>query len=49
VANFLLLRLLRLLFHLSGDVNLAQDLTQETFITAWQQIANFNGRASLKT
>lgn len=37
------------LFHLTRDANIADDLTQETFISAWKQIENFNGRSSLKT
>lgn len=36
----------RLLYHLTQDVHLAEDLTQETFATAWQRIDQFEGRAS---
>ncbi len=35
--------------HLTGDKNLAQDLTQETFTSAWADIDNFKGKASSKT
>jgi RNA polymerase sigma-70 factor (ECF subfamily) len=39
----------RWLVHLTRDVHQAEDLTQETFATAWQKIATFEGRASLTT
>jgi RNA polymerase sigma-70 factor, ECF subfamily len=39
----------RLLLHLTRDVPLAEDLTQETFATAWQRIADFEGRSALAT
>ena len=38
-----------LLAYLSGDKNIAEDLTQDTFICAWANIATYKGRASLKT
>ena len=39
----------RFLVHLSRDIHRAEDLTQETFGTAWQRIASFQGRSSLET
>lgn len=39
----------RLLLHLTHDVHLAEDLTQETFAALWRQIDGFEGRASLGT
>lgn len=39
----------RFMVYLSGDVNLAEDLTQETFASAWANIGNYKGRASSGT
>jgi RNA polymerase sigma-70 factor (ECF subfamily) len=39
----------RLLLLLSGDKDMAEDLTQEVFTAAWQAIRKFRGRASIKT
>jgi len=39
----------RFLAYLTGDTSLAEDLTQETFISAWASIGRFKGRASLGT
>ena len=39
----------RFLVHLTRDTHQAEDLTQETFTTAWEKIAAFQGRATLGT
>jgi RNA polymerase sigma-70 factor (ECF subfamily) len=39
----------RFLAHLTHDVHQAEDLTQETFATAWEKIATFQGRSTLAT
>lgn len=39
----------RFLAYLTGDTSLAEDLTQETFISAWASIGRFKGRASIGT
>jgi RNA polymerase sigma-70 factor (ECF subfamily) len=39
----------RLLVHLARDAHLAEDLAQETFLTAWAKIGSFNAASSLKT
>ncbi len=39
----------RFLLHLSGEVNMAEDLTQETFAAAWASIDGFRGWASFST
>jgi RNA polymerase sigma-70 factor (ECF subfamily) len=36
----------RFLLHLTRDVALAEDLTQETFATAWEKIGSFAGRSA---
>jgi RNA polymerase sigma-70 factor, ECF subfamily len=40
-------RLYRLLYHLTGDVEVAQDLAQQTFVRAWQALASFRRDARL--
>ena len=39
----------RFLAYLTSDTSLAEDLTQETFVSAWANITRFKGRASLGT
>ena len=39
----------RFMAYLTGDANLAEDLTQETFASAWANVDSFQGRASLGT
>jgi RNA polymerase sigma-70 factor (ECF subfamily) len=39
----------RFLVHMLRDVHRAEDLTQETFVTAWEHIATFQGRSTLAT
>jgi RNA polymerase sigma-70 factor (ECF subfamily) len=38
-----------LMVYLSGDKSLAEDLTQETFASAWAGIGQFKAKASIKT
>jgi RNA polymerase sigma-70 factor (ECF subfamily) len=39
----------RFVLYLTGDSVLSEDLTQETFVSAWTSIDQYTGRASLKT
>jgi RNA polymerase sigma-70 factor (ECF subfamily) len=39
----------RFLLHLTRDIPWAEDLTQETFVCAWEHIARFEGRSTLAT
>jgi RNA polymerase sigma-70 factor, ECF subfamily len=39
----------RFLLHMIRNVHWAEDLTQETFATAWENVATFQGRSSLAT
>jgi RNA polymerase sigma-70 factor (ECF subfamily) len=39
----------RFLLHLARDVELAEDLTQETFVTVWEKVGSFAGRSSIAT
>jgi RNA polymerase sigma-70 factor, ECF subfamily len=42
-------RVYRFLAHLTRDIHRAEDLTQETFAAAWQNIVSFESRAALAT
>ena len=42
-------RVFRLAFRLTGDDNLAKELTQETFVRAFAQLDRFRGEAALST
>src|SRR5687767_9392631 len=42
-------RIYRLLRHLTGAVEVAEDLTQQTFLKAWQALASYRSEASLAT
>ena len=42
-------RIFRLTFRLAGDDDLARDLTQATFIRAFEKIGSFRGESSLST
>ncbi|MHB1224711.1 MAG: RNA polymerase sigma factor [Gemmatimonadaceae bacterium] len=42
-------RVFRLAYRMTGDDDLAQDVTQETFIRAFRQLSTFAGRAALST
>jgi RNA polymerase sigma-70 factor (ECF subfamily) len=39
----------RFLLHMIRDTHRAEDLTQETFVTAWERIDTFQGRSTLAT
>jgi RNA polymerase sigma-70 factor (ECF subfamily) len=41
--------ILRYLFRLTGDYDIASDLAQETFIQAYKNISNLNAEAAFKT
>ncbi len=42
-------RVYRLAYRLAGDGTLAQDFTQETFVRAFERLAQFRGEAALST
>jgi RNA polymerase sigma-70 factor (ECF subfamily) len=42
-------RVYRLAYRLAGDADLAQDFTQETFVRAFDRLAEFQGRSALST
>ena len=42
-------RVFRLVFRLTGEEELARELTQETFVRAFDQLARFRGDAALST
>jgi RNA polymerase sigma-70 factor (ECF subfamily) len=42
-------RIYRLLRHLTGGVENVEDLTQQTFVKAWQALGTFRGESSLAT
>ncbi len=42
-------RIYRLAYRMSGDETLARDFTQDTFIRAFERLANFRGESSLAT
>ncbi len=39
----------RFLAYLTEDISLAEDLTQDTFVAAWENIYSFKARASMST
>jgi len=42
-------KLVRFLLHLTGQMDCAEEITQETFVRAWQRLDTFRGHASFKT
>jgi RNA polymerase sigma-70 factor (ECF subfamily) len=42
-------RVYRLAYRMAGDDDLAQDITQETFIRAFERLASFRGQSALST
>lgn len=42
-------KILNLIYGMTGDYHLAQDLTQEAFVKAFQSIKNFNGQSKFST
>ena len=42
-------RIYRLVYRMAGDGDLAQDLTQDTFIRAFERLQQFRGDSSLAT
>lgn len=40
---------IRFLLHLTGHINEAEELAQETFLKAWSKLGSFEGRSSLRT
>ncbi len=42
-------RVFRLVYRMAGDLDQAQDYTQETFIRAFDRLAEFRGEAALST
>jgi RNA polymerase sigma-70 factor, ECF subfamily len=42
-------RVFRLVYRMAGDLDRAQDYTQETFIRAFSRLADFRGEAALST
>jgi RNA polymerase sigma-70 factor (ECF subfamily) len=42
-------RVYRLIFRLAGDADLAQELTQETFVRAFSRLGDFRGDSALST
>ncbi|MCX6382778.1 MAG: RNA polymerase sigma factor [Armatimonadetes bacterium] len=42
-------RIYRLLYHLSRNPDTAQDLTQQTFVKAWQAVASFRNHSLIRT
>lgn len=42
-------KILNLIFGMTGDYHLSEDLTQETFVKAFNAISNFNGKSKIST
>ena len=42
-------RIYRLLYHLTRNADVAQDLTQQTFVKAWQAVASFRNHSLIST
>lgn len=39
----------RFLLYLAGNMDIAQELAQDTFVSAWRSMPTYNGKSSLKT
>ena len=42
-------KIINLIYGMTGDFHLSQDLTQETFIKAFQSLKSFNGKSKIST
>ena len=38
-----------LIYRMTGDREVASDLAQETFVTAWEELSHFRGQSSVKS
>jgi RNA polymerase sigma-70 factor (ECF subfamily) len=49
IARLMMTRIVALTYKMTGDLDSAKDLAQETFITAWEKLSQFRGESKFSS